>query len=215
MAVASSDTSTTVALTGALPLEQGGGDRTGGGEPAHHVPEGRRGLAGRPAFGVGGHDRGDTAPGPERGGVVAALLGVGPLRALPRAARHDDPRVAGPDVVDVHRQLAPHLGQVVGEVDVGALDQLHERLVAIGLGEVDRDRPLAAVGLLHHEVDAAVAAGQQPRRDEPALGIAGHRVLDLDDVGAPVDQDGARRGHEHPAGQLDDLDAVEGSRHAH
>ena len=48
---------------------------------------------------------------------------------------------------------------------------------------------------------------------EPPLGVAGHRVLDLDDVGPPVDEHRPAGGDEHPAGDLDDADAVERSGH--
>ena len=44
--------------------------------------------------------------------------------------------------------------------------------------------------------------------DEAALGVAAHRVLDLDDVGTPVGEDRPRRGHERELGHLEDANAL-------
>ena len=44
--------------------------------------------------------------------------------------------------------------------------------------------------------------------DEAALGVATHRVLDLDDVGAPVGEDGSRRGNEGELRNLEDPHAL-------
>ena len=44
--------------------------------------------------------------------------------------------------------------------------------------------------------------------EEAALGIAAHGMLDLDDVGAPVGQDRAGRGHERELRHLEDPDAL-------
>ena len=44
--------------------------------------------------------------------------------------------------------------------------------------------------------------------DEAALGVAAHRVLDLDDVRAPVGEDRARRGHERELRHLENADAL-------
>ena len=44
--------------------------------------------------------------------------------------------------------------------------------------------------------------------DEPALGIAPHRVLHLDDVGAPVGEDRSCRGNEGELRNLEDAYAV-------
>ena len=51
-----------------------------------------------------------------------------------------------------------------------------------------------------------VAAGHQARRHQTALRVAGLRVLDLDDVGAPLREDRARDRHERPRRDLDDPD---------
>ena len=46
--------------------------------------------------------------------------------------------------------------------------------------------------------------------DETAVRVAGHRVLDLDDLGAPLGQHRARDGHEHVGGDLEDADPANG-----
>ena len=53
------------------------------------------------------------------------------------------------------------------------------------------------------------APGIEARGDQAAHRVAAHRVLDLDDVGAPVAEHGAGRRHEAPVGDLDQSDTVE------
>ena len=71
-----------------------------------------------------------------------------------------------------------------------------------GVPEIDADAALVAAEMLDEEV-AARRAGDQARGDEAADRVAEARVLDLDDLGAPVAQHGGRRGHEAPVGDLD------------
>ena len=52
----------------------------------------------------------------------------------------------------------------------------------------------------------------EPDLHEAALRIAGDGVLDLDHVGAPVGQHGARRGDEAVHGDLEDADARQRGR---
>src|SRR6478672_4002158 len=51
------------------------------------------------------------------------------------------------------------------------------------------------------------------RLPQPALRITGHRVLDLDDFGAPFAQHGTRRRHEPVHRDLEDANAVKGPAH--
>jgi hypothetical protein len=81
------------------------------------------------------------------------------------------------------------------------------------VAEVEHDAPLPAVRLLHHEVDAA-GRREEPGGDEPALRVAGHRMLDLDDVRAPVGEHGTAGRHEPPLGDLDHANAFEHAGHA-
>ena len=175
-------------LAGGGPLVEGGGDCPGGGHAPHDVAESGGGLAHGPAIGAGRQGGAHAAPGPEGGTVVAALLSVGAVGALARAPGNDDLGVALPQIVGVDAELAAHRGHVVGEEHIGGLHQLHQHLPAIGVGQVQADGALAPVGLLDHKVDAAGAAGDQAGGDETPLGVAGDRVLHLDDVGPPIDQ---------------------------
>ena len=200
-------------LAGALPLDQGRGDGAGRGQTAHDVAEGRCRLAGRPAAFALGHAGPHASAGPERGAVVAPLLRVRALGTGARAAGDDDVRVSGADVVGVDPQLSTDRRQVVGEEDVGCLDELHERLAPVVMGEVERDGALAPVGLLDHEVHAPGPTGQEAGRHQTPLRVASGDRLHLDDIGTPVDEHRAAGWDEHPAGDLDDADAVERSRH--
>src|SRR2546422_631573 len=70
----------------------------------------------------------------------------------------------------------------------------------------------AGVGLLAHEV-AAAGGRDEAGGHEPALRVAARRVLDLDPVGAPAGEHGARRRHEPPLRDLDDAHAREDLAH--
>src|SRR5580704_9440145 len=59
----------------------------------------------------------------------------------------------------------------------------------------------------------ARATGHQSRVHQATLGIALLRVLDLDDVGPPLGQDGPGDGHVRPCRQLDHPDAVHNALH--
>ena len=96
------------------------------------------------------------------------------------------------DVLDVELVLLALRGQVVGQEDVGGLGDLVEHFLAVRRRHVDADAALAAVGMLDQRVAVRVEL-DAAHVDEAALGVAAHRVLDLDDVGAPVGEDRARR----------------------
>src|SRR4029450_12962649 len=68
---------------------------------------------------------------------------------------------------------------------------------ALGPADVETAAPLAAVALLHHEVDAADRQ-VEARGGEPALRVAVHRVLDLDDVRVPGRENRAGGGQGPP-----------------
>ena len=83
MAVARSDTSTTLASPVALALEQRGRDGAGGAEAAHDVTERGGGLPGGPSRPRARAWRCRPRCGPSGGAVVAALVRSGPLGPLP------------------------------------------------------------------------------------------------------------------------------------
>src|SRR5690606_13830686 len=145
--------------------------------------------------------------------VVPAALGLGAALAVGRAAHVDDVRVGGADVVDVDAELAADGGQEVGQEDVRLRDQPEQYLPAAGRGHVQPHALLTAVGNLDHVVHPT-AAGHQPGADQPALRVPGLGMLDLDDLGAPLGQDGAGHRHVRPGRDLDDLHTVQDGCHA-
>ena len=159
----------------------------------------RRGHA-RDGVGVGGlraHAAGAAVPVRDR--VVAAGVAVGAARAVAVTRHVDDVRVVGADVVDVGLQLLAHARHLVGEEDVGDRGEPVEDVAAFVLVEVEREAELAPVGVLE---DGRHLAGEHRHagRRQAAGGVAAGDVLDLDDLGAPVAEDG-RRGRARRCGR--------------
>ena len=111
------------------------------------------------------------------------------------------------DVLDVELVLLPRAGQVVGQEHVGGLGDLVEQFLALRRGDVDADAALAAVGVLDQRVAVRVEL-DAAHVEEAALGVAAHRMLDLDHVGAPVGEDRARGGHEGELRHFEDPHAL-------
>ena len=199
-------------LAGALPVEQGAHDPAGDGHGPDGVAEGR------------GRGRGDVVlvglllahghpgPVPEGQGVIGALVGVGAPLALAGAPHVDDVRVVGPDVLDVDVQLGADRRHLVGEEDVAGRRQLAEDLEAVGGGEVEADALLAPVGVLEQDVDPAPEV-HRAAGGEAAHGVAPLHVLDLDDLGPPVGEQGRRGGDEGVLGDLEDPYALHDCGH--
>ncbi len=74
-------------------------------------------------------------------------------------------------------------------------------------GNVDPDAALAPVGMLHQRMPVRVDL-DAAHVEEAALGVAAHRVLDLDDVRAPVGEDRSRRRDERELRELQDPKAL-------
>ena len=101
-------------------------------------------------------------------------------------------------------QAAAGVGKEVREEHVRVLAELHEHRVGCGILECQPDAPLAAVGVLHDGSEGAfVGLGSHP-----SLSVTRYRVLDLDDVGAPVGQHGPSGRSEGELGYLHHLDAL-------
>ena len=73
--------------------------------------------------------------------------------------------------------------------------------------DVDADALLAPVGVLEQHVHCA-HGGHDAAGGEPAHGVAALGVLDLDDLGAPVGQDGGCGRHEGVLGDLEDANTL-------
>jgi hypothetical protein len=94
---------------------------------------------------------------------------------------------------------------VVGDEHVGVGQQRPQHVLAARGAQVDGDGALAAVVQLERRVHlTAVRPRQSAKR------IATER-LDLDDLGAPVGEDGRARRRGQPEPELDDADAVQGT----
>ncbi|ABK73678.1 hypothetical protein MSMEG_0584 [Mycolicibacterium smegmatis MC2 155] len=182
-------------LARAVAVEQRRGDPARDVHPADRVAERGDPLRQRAAEFLGCQGVPHTAAGPERGAVEPAGEPLGPLVAVRAAARVDDVRVHRPDVLDVELVLLPGLRHVVGEEDIRHLRQLVEHLLPLGLGHVDADAALAAVGMLDQRMPVGVEL-EPAHVDEAPLGVAPHRMLNLDHVGAPVGEDRSGRGNE-------------------
>ena len=96
---------------------------------------------------------------------------------------------------DIDLQLLALVGQVVGQEDVALPGQFVDQLLAFRLGHIDADAALAAIGVAHHRVAVGVDL-HAVQIDEAALRVAARGVLDLDDIRAPVGQNGAGHGNE-------------------
>ncbi len=98
--------------------------------------------------------------------------------------------------------------------DVDGLRELANDLLSRGLGEIDRDRALVAVGAEEERVVVVRLALRidQIGRSEDARIVAAARTLDLDHLGAEVGEHlGRQRAREH-ARQIEHLDAGERKR---
>src|SRR5262249_56301931 len=125
---------------------------------------------------------GDAPPRPERRAVVPPASRVGPAPALTGAARVDEPRIDGAQVVPGDAQPLAGVVEEAGEEDVGAGDEPVEQGATLRMPEIDADAALVAAEVLDEEV-AAGRAGDEARGDESADRVAEARLLDLHDLG--------------------------------
>ena len=75
------------------------------------------------------------------------------------------------------------------------------------MDDVDADAALAPVGMLHQRVALRIDL-DAAHIEEAALGVTAHRVLDLDDVGAPVGEDRSCGRDERELRNLEDPKAL-------
>ena len=97
-------------------------------------------------------------------------------------------------------EAVERVGAQVGEEDVRRGEQLLEPVPGLGLAQVEDDAALAPVVLREGGVREVLA---DPERSEGVAHRIAVRRLDLDDVGAPVRQEGGRRGRGDPHADLD------------
>ena len=99
------------------------------------------------------------------------------------------------------------LREVVGQEDIRRLGDLVEQLLPLGGRQIDADAALAAIGMLEQRVTQRIER-HATHVEEAALRIAAHRVLDLDDIRAPVGEDRPCGGHEGELGHLQHAHAL-------
>ena len=122
--------------------------------------------------------------------VVGGFAGIAAMAPVADGRRIDDVGIDRPDMLDVDLQLLPGGGKVVRQEDVGVLAQFVDDLLALGRADIDADGALAAVGMLDERMAQRIQF-DPAHVEEAALGIATHRVLDLDHIRTPVRQDRA------------------------
>ena len=199
-------------LAGALPVEERSHDPAGDGHGPDGVAEARcRWDGGQLVLGTLGPDR-DPRAGPEGQRVVRALVGIGTALALAGAAHVDDVGVVGPDLLDPDLEFLADARELVGEEHVSGGGQLVEDLQPFRGGQIEPQAQLPAVGVLQQGVDVARHQGQTGR-GQTTHGVTAFDVLDLDDLGAPVRQQGRRRRDKGVLGHLEDPDAPQYSSH--
>ena len=194
-------------LTCPLPVEQRAEDAAGDGHAADGVPVARTRLPGEIVDVGGRRPHGAAGPAPVTQEVVAATVRLGPALAGTGAGHVDDVGVVGLDVLELDVQLLPDGGHLVGQEDVARGGQAVDQVEAFWLADVDADALLAPVGVLEQHVHGP-HGGHDAGGGESTHGVAALGVLDLDDLGAPVGQDGGRRRHEGVLGDLEDANTL-------
>lgn len=195
-------------FAGALPLEQCRRDPAGQVGARDGVTVGRSGRGDHSRHAGGRDRRSGSRPAPEGGHVVATLFRFGAPGAERAPSGVDDLRIDRTNVVDIDAELLPVSGKEAREEHIRAAGQLVEHFLALRHRYVQPDAALAAVGVLDVGVGIALDA-QHPGLAEPTLRVTGHRVLDLDHLGAPLGQHGARRRDEPVHGDFQDADAFQ------
>ena len=115
-------------------------------------------------------------------------------------------------VVDTDAQALAGIGQEISEEDVGVADQVHEDRVRARVFQRQADAAFTPVGMFHERLERALGCAAGPDL-QPTLGVTGDRVFDLDNLGAPVGQDGAGGGYKGELRDLHNLHAAHRLQH--
>ena len=185
---------------GPLPFEQCRHDTEREKEAADEIGERAAGSY-RRAVGKAGHREESTRR--LRDDVVRHLTGTRPGRAEPGERTDDEARVARAQHVGAEPFRRHPPGAEVVDDGVGAGDEAQEQLAAFRVADVERDRALAAVGVLKRERGLAL------RRGAVAVIVPSPRPLDLDHVGTEVGEERRRERPGDDAGEIEDAEAFE------
>ncbi len=190
-------------LAATVAVEDPGDHAEGEVETTDEVTE-RAAAARRWAVGEAG-DRHETARG-LGDDVVGDLPRARARRAEARERGDHEARVAGAQHVGPQPFGRHPPGAEVFDHGVGAIDETQEDLASLRRADIERDRALAAVGILEGERGLAFLRGTI------AEVVAGARALDLDDVGAEVGENrGRKRPGDYPA-EIEDANSFEHAR---
>ncbi len=139
--------------------------------------------------------------------IVGGSVAVGSGLAEARRGAVDEFRVQGREVGVAQAEARHHAGLEVLDEHVGFLRQTPQDLLPAGILQVERDALLPAVDA--HEIGAF-------RTDKRAEGpgvVALPRPLNLDHLGAEIGEHHRAERAGEDAGEVEDAEAVEGSRH--
>ena len=155
----------------------------------------------RPAGDAG--EMSEAAEGVRNAGEARAVL-VGASLAVARDAHQHQAGVHGLQLVRPQAPLLHGAGPEILAEDVGLGDEALEERSTLGLAEVEGDGLLVAL-LREPSIAVAALAG----RPEFAQRIARPRLLDLDDLGAELAEDGGCERPSDEGRKVDDADAME------
>ena len=161
----------------------------------------------RDALGAGELHR-QAGPGPEGADVVGRAVAVVAAQPVAADAAVDEAGVPLDRRLGLEAEAVERVGAQVGEEDVRRRQELLEGGAGVVVAQVEDDAAFAAIVLREGRVGEVLAADAE-RPEGPAHGVT-RRRLDLDDVGAPVGQEGAGRRRGDPDPHLDDAQAGEG-----
>ncbi len=162
----------------------------------------------------GGVERATHSPArPVGRAVEPGRLTQGTLLPVTRTTDVDDLRVRLPHGVDVEAEPGTDPGPQVGDEHVGLSNQFVHHLARLGLGQIESDGALAAVGVLEGQVDA-VDRGRDPGGPQSPIGITRLGMLNLDHLGTPVGQNRSGQRDEDEGTDLDDAHSLQNLVHA-
>src|SRR5207253_4294243 len=141
--------------------------------------------------------------------IIAGARRVRPGLAEAGHRTIDDAGIDGADLFVVEAVALEIADLVVLHEDVAGFGELADDRLAFGLGDVDGDRLLVAVGAkIERVVVVLPAIGiDQVRRAKGARIVAGARPFDLDHLGAEIRKHLRRQGPRQHARQIKDFDA--------
>jgi hypothetical protein len=110
-------------------------------------------------------------------------------------------------MLDVEFVFLARARKIIGQENVALLRQFVEQRLTVGRRDVDPDAAFAPIGMFDQGVAQRIEFNAA-HIEESALGVAADRMLDFDDIGAPVREDRPCGGHECELSNLKDAQAL-------